>query len=139
MQLELNFPKDGDNLYPFFTVPITAGEAHEIEQVAEYISLDEFVRAELDKTYYLKVRGDSMSDADIFDGDLLIVQRCETANQGDIIIAEINGEFTVKQFKRQPVGLYLVPANAKFEPQKLRHKDTFRVWGKVTYILRKLH
>lgn len=139
MQLELNFPKEGDNLFPYLTVPIPAGTAHEIEQVADYISLDEFVRAELDNTYYLRVRGDSMNDADIFDGDLLVVMRCETARQGDIIIAEINGEFTVKKFKRQPVGLYLVPANANFEPQKLRHNDLFRVWGKVTFILRKLH
>lgn len=138
MTLQLHFPKESDNLYPIFSVPVSAGQAQEIEQTADWISLDEFVRSSIESTYYITVTGNSMVDIGIYHGDLLVVERREWAEKGDIVIAEINGEFTVKEFQRQPAGLYLVPANVNLLPQKIRHKDYFKVWGVVTHVLHKL-
>jgi DNA polymerase V len=137
MSLQLYFPKPSDTLYPFFTIPISAGTAQDIEQIVEWINLDQYVRRGGESTYYLRVYGDSMNDVGIFDGDLFVVERREFAENGDIVIAEINGEFTVKEYKREQNKLYLVPANGKYKTRQIKPKDEFNVWGVVTYIVHK--
>lgn len=137
MTLQLFFPKHSENLRPFFTIPLPAGSPQQIEQIVEWINIDEYVRAGAESTYYIRVYGDSMEDVGIFDGDLLIVNRTECAETGDIVIAEIAGEFTVKRFKRENRTLYLVPANQKYAKRQIKRKDDFAVWGVITYILHK--
>lgn len=138
MSLQLYFPKSSEKLFPFFTIPVAAGTAKEIEQIVEWINLDEFVRRGNQSTYYLRVVGDSMQDLQIFDGDLLVVERREFADNGDIVIAEINGEFTVKKYKHDRPYLFLVPGNGKYKPRQITKKDNFAVWGVVTHVLHKL-
>ena len=77
-------------------------------------------------------------EADVFSGDLLIVERTTQAKNGDIVIAEINGEFTVKKLKHEKPNLYLVPANPNYKPRQIKRKDSFAVWGVVTHVLRKV-
>lgn len=141
MNLQLFFPQSDGNLHPFFTIPISAGEAEGLEQIVEWIDLDEFVRRGDVPTYYLRVNGDSM-EADVYNGDLLVVERSESADAGDIVIAEINNEFTVKRLQRKiekrKTVLYLVPANPNYEPRQIRTKDDFAIWGVVTHIIRRV-
>ena len=137
MNLQLYFPKSTGELYPFFTIPVSAGTPQEIEQVVEWIDLDDYVRRGTEATYYLRVNGDSM-EADVFSGDLLVVERTVNAQTGDIVIAEINGEFTVKRLKHERPFLYLVPANPSYKPRKIKRKDNFAIWGVVTHIIRKV-
>lgn len=136
MKLELYFPKTNDKLTPFFTIPVSAGAARDVEQIVEWINLDEYVRRGTEPTYYLRVNGDSMQE-DIYHGDLLVVRRVECAEFGDIVIAEINGEFTVKTLKQQKQHLYLVPSNGKYKSRRINRNDSFAVWGIVDYIIRK--
>lgn len=137
MNLQLYFPKINGNLNPLFTIPIKAGAAQDIEQVVEWIDLDDYVRRGTEPTYYLRCDGDSM-EADVHSGDLLVVERSEIADTGDIVIAEINGEFTVKRLKREKRFLYLVPANPNYKPRQIGTTDDFSVWGIVTHIIRKV-
>ncbi len=138
MNLQLYFPKLHDNQSPMFTIPIPAGTAQQIEQIIEWINIDEYVRSGAHSTYYLRVYGDSMEEKGIFEGDLLVVERREYAETGDVVIAEINGEFTVKRFNRERKGLHLVPANDKYSKREIKPKDDFAVWGVVSHIIHKL-
>lgn len=137
MTLQLYFAKPSKNLRPFFTIPIPAGTPQQIEQIVEWINIDEYVRSGTESTYYLRVYGDSMEDVGIFDGDLLVVNRTESAATGDVVIAEIAGEFTVKRFEHNSRSLHLVPANQKYQKRQIKRQDNFAIWGVVTYILHK--
>lgn len=66
--------------------------------------------------YLLRVRGQSMRDAGILDGDLLAVQRCSEARNGQIVVARLGDEVTVKRFRRSPLGIELLPENPDFQP-----------------------
>ena len=67
-------------------------------------------------TYILEVDGNSMIDAHIADGDMVIAERTETARDGDIVIAEVDGEFTMKYFRKDGAKVWLEPANKDFKP-----------------------
>lgn len=90
------------------------------------------------RCYVLQVRGDSMIEEGIFDGDNVVIQHQETANNGDIVVALIdNGFATLKKFYREANGkIRLQPANEKMEPIIVNEKEV-KVQGKVTGIIRK--
>lgn len=88
--------------------------------------------------FMLQVRGDSMVDAGIFDGDYVVVRQQPTAENGDIVVAGIpDDEATVKTFTRNGDRVVLVPANERFEPMALR-PDEVTLYGKVVTVLRRL-
>jgi repressor LexA len=89
------------------------------------------------ETFALKVKGDSMVEDGIFDGDYVIVRGQETADNGDIICALIENEATLKRFHRQGNVVILKPANKKYDPITVS-KGEFRVLGKATGVIRKL-
>lgn len=80
------------------------------------INIDNYLIKKKDSTYIFEVDGDSMIDAHIADGDLVIAERTETAKDGDIVIAEVDGEFTLKYFKKEGSKVWLQPANKNFKP-----------------------
>lgn len=83
-------------------------------------------------TYFLRVSGDSMKDAGILDGDILVVDRSLPLQNNRIIIAELNGELTVKRFRQDRGQTYLVPENENFHPIQVQPSDAFSIWGIVT-------
>ncbi len=88
--------------------------------------------------FMLRVRGDSMVDAGILDGDLVVVRQQSDANNGEIVVAGIPGdEATVKTFRRQKGRIVLVPANARLEPMHFAPDDV-QIFGKVVTVMRKL-
>lgn len=92
-------------------------------------------------TFYARVVGVSMIDAGIDEGDILVIDRALTPRQGDIVVAFINGEFTVKyiDLSQQDFGkILLKPANDKFEPIIISDNDEFTVWGVVSKIIKNL-
>lgn len=92
-------------------------------------------------TFYARVVGVSMIDAGIDEGDILVIDRALTPRQGDIVVAFINGEFTVKyiDLSQQDFGkILLKPANDKFEPITISDNDEFTVWGVVSKIIKNL-
>lgn len=106
----------------------------------------DFVEARLDltellikhpaATFFVRASGNSMAGAGINPGDLLIIDRAPTPTNGAIILAVVDGEFTVKQLKRTRSGqLFLVAANPDYPPIRITEEMQFEVWGVVTHII----
>lgn len=115
---------------------IAAGKPRWEEEQAETILVDELLVANPQTTYFLQVSGDSMSDAGIVDGDLVIVDAARTAQNNDIVVAEVDGEWTVKQLRKQGENVTLLPANAKYQP--IQPQQELRLAGVVTAVVRTL-
>lgn len=115
---------------------IAAGKPRLEEEQAETILVDELLVANPQTTYFLQVSGDSMSDAGIVDGDLVIVDAARTAQNNDIVVAEVDGEWTVKQLRKQGENVTLLPANAKYKP--IQPQQELRLAGVVTAVVRTL-
>jgi repressor LexA len=102
----------------------------------ETISLGDFTRAK--NVFVLQVKGDSMVEDHILDGDYVLVEQSETANNGEIVVALVgNEEATLKRLFREPGGkIRLQPANAQMEPIVVAGRDV-KIQGRVIGILRK--
>lgn len=86
------------------------------EEVLETMSLDSYLIKHKESTYLLEVKGDSMIDEGIKEGDLVIVERRGDAKEGDIVIAEVDGGWTMKYYKKKGNQVYLMPANKNYKP-----------------------
>lgn len=93
-------------------------------------------------TFYARAVGDSMKGCGIDDGDLLVIDKAIDPQEGDIVVAYIDGEFTLKKVKLELDGscLWLIPANDEYPPIKVTDENDFIIWGVLTYnIKRQLH
>lgn len=114
------------------------------ENIEGYFHLDKtFIRGDgpawpAGRHFFLKVKGESMEDAGIRDGDLILVQKTEKAETGEIIVAYLEGEATVKYFSNRRGVIELCPANPSFSPIKITKEKypDFKVLGKVKAVLR---
>ena len=86
------------------------------EELGDTMDLDEFLIRNKEATYMLKVTGDSMLEAGLLPGDLVLVERRSDAKDGDIVIAQIDQGWTMKYFRKQGRKLWLEPANKKYKP-----------------------
>jgi DNA polymerase V len=86
-------------------------------------------------TFVIKVQGESMIEAFIPNNALLIVDKSIKPANNNIVVAIIDGEFTVKRFIKNSSGIMLIPANAKFKPIPITDEMDFRIWGTVTKII----
>lgn len=130
--------KDSQLKIPVLIQSVSAGMPQEIEQFAECIDLNElFTSSEV--CVLLRITGDSMEDVPIFNGDWVMLDRIRQPKPNDIIVAKINGNFTIKKFKLNDSfgkqGLYLVPANAKYQSKKITKQDECEICGVVTLII----
>lgn len=90
-------------------------------------------------TFYGRVDGDSMVDAGIDDGDIAVIDRSLEAQDGDIVVGYVNGEFTIKflDLKHKADGyIVLRPANKKYDPIRVDEYDEFEVWGVVVWTIK---
>ncbi len=101
------------------------------------ISLEKVLVKNKEATFYAKVSGESMKDAGLNDGDILVIDRSEEVKNNKIAICYVNGEFTVKRIKIEKDHIYLVPENKKYSPIKITEENEFIVWGIVTYVIKK--
>lgn len=86
------------------------------EELTDTMSIDEFLIDKKEATYILEVKGDSMIDEGIKEGDLVIVERKNDPKDGDIVIAEVDGGWTMKYYRKKGSQVYLEPANKKYKP-----------------------
>ncbi len=86
------------------------------EELHDTVNLDDYLINKKANTYMLEVDGDSMIDAHIADGDMVLVEKTDKAKDGDIVIADVDGEFTMKYFKKDGNKVWLEPANKDFKP-----------------------
>lgn len=92
-------------------------------------------------TFYARIEGDSMQDAGIFSGDLVVIDRSLMASDGDYVAAYIDGEFTVKEFRSDPSNAcaWLIPHNDKYRKIKVDEANSFIVWGVITHTIHAVH
>ena len=89
-------------------------------------------------TFCARVIGNSMVDAGINEGDLLIIDRSLTPHNGSIAVCFIDGDFTVKRLSVREEGVFLTPANADFPEMAVPEDSNFQVWGVVSHIIKKV-
>ena len=124
MALELPFADEG--VRAGFPSPAQSYMEHAIDLNRDLVHHPE-------STFYARVVGDSMIDADLHEGDILVVDRSVEAQDGDIAVCVVDGEFTVKRLSVKADGIVLVPANADYQPIRVGAADRFEVWGVGTY------
>jgi DNA polymerase V len=112
--------------------PTTAEEQSEIEKV----SLDRLLMRRKGRTFLLEVQGESMKDAGIFDGDLVVVERGREPLKGDIVVAQMGDEYTLKYFNVERGKPVLVPANKKFK-KIYPDPDSLRIEAVASAIVRR--
>lgn len=103
------------------------------------LDLNELLIDDPQATFYVRVKGDSMEGARIFDGDILVVDRSISAAPGLIVVAAVYGELVVKRLERTPDGLVLASAQEGYAPILLQEAEDCVVWGVVTGTVRVLH
>lgn len=105
------------------------------EELADTLSLDQLLIKNPSATFLLKVSGDSMSKAGILPGDMVIVDKGQTPKSGDIVIAEVDGQWTMKYLRKRGEGVTLIPANPNYKP--IKPKNELKIAGVVTAVVRK--
>ncbi len=105
------------------------------ESTLDTISLDEFLIPQKDASYMLRVKGDSMIDAGICEGDYVIVERTANPKIGEIVIAEIDGGFTMKYLRKEKDRYFLEPANRKYK--NIFPEEDMKVVAVVRSVIRK--
>ncbi|MGZ6291753.1 MAG: transcriptional repressor LexA [Syntrophales bacterium] len=107
------------------------------EELRDVISFDEYLIARPGASFLLTVSGDSMTGAGIMAGDLVIVEKDREPRSGDIVIAEVDGEWTIKYFRKEGRNTILEAANPKYKT--IRPKSQLRIGGIVAAVIRKYH
>ena len=124
---------------PLFSASVQAGFPSPAEDhIEQTLDLNKLLIQHRAATFFVRVQGASMQDAHIHSGDILIVDRALEPKDGQIVIAVVNGEFTVKRLQVRGDVLFLVAENPKYPPLKIDDPDTFQVWGSVTYVIHKM-
>ena len=107
------------------------------EELLDVMSFDEYLTPNKESSYILKVKGDSMIDACICEGDMVIVERRQTYKVGQIVVASINGEFTLKYLRKTARGYYLEPANKDFKAIYPKDGEILTIEAVATGVVRK--
>lgn len=121
---------------PLAGEPVAAGFPSPADDYIEKpLDLNDLMVRHPEATFFVRVKGDSMIDADIRSGDILVVDRAREAHDGCVAVAVVDGEFTVKQLRYRDGQVVLWPANRHFRPITITAEQDFQVWGVVTYVI----
>jgi repressor LexA len=107
------------------------------EELVDIITIDEFLISNKEATYMLTVSGDSMIDAGIHPGDTVLVERGRDPKEGDIVIAEVDGQWTMKYLQKENGKIILMPANKKYKP--IIPDQELNITAVVISVIRKYH
>jgi DNA polymerase V len=128
-----------DALIPYFEFGLNAGFPSPAQDYTELkIDLNKELIKNRDATFFAKVKGKSMQDAGLNEGDILVIDRSLEAENGKIAVCFLDGGFTVKRMKIEKGICWLMPENPEFEPIKVTKDNDFIIWGVVTYIIKAL-
>ncbi|EJL85168.1 translesion error-prone DNA polymerase V autoproteolytic subunit [Pantoea sp. GM01] len=122
--------------FPLFIERVPCGFPSPAQDyVEDRLDLNKLLVKHPSATYFVKVSGDSMCGVGISDGDLLVVDRSLTAKHGDIVVASVAGEFTVKELRTRPF-LQLMPHNSHYAPITFKNEEELAIFGIVTFTLK---
>jgi DNA polymerase V len=111
---------------------VSAGFPSPADDIHETFNIISHIVRHPTATFFMRVAGDSMTGAGIFDGDLLVVDRSIEAKSGDIVVAILDGEFTIKRFRCNGSTIELLPENAKYRKITMCEGMELEIWGVVT-------
>ena len=97
------------------------------------LNLNDYLVKHPSSTFYIYVKGDSMIGSGIYDGDLMVVDRSLEPQSNNVVVAVIDGEFTVKKIYKNKNQIYLLPDNKNYKPIHIKEGMDFQVWGIVTH------
>lgn len=123
---------------PVFSASVPAGKEKDRKTSLITLDLNSFLAPVPDDIFLVHVNGESMIDENIYDGDILIVNSREAARDGKIVIAALNGELAVKQYRILDDIPYLVSANKNFLPIEIKPFMEFQVQGVVKHVIHSL-
>jgi DNA polymerase V len=122
---------------PLYGCKVAAGFPSPADDYVEsYLDLNRYLIHHPAATFFVRASGDSMKNAGIHDGDLLIVDRSITATHGRIVIAAVNSELTVKRLSSISGKLKLLPENENYRPITITDNVDFYIWGVVIHTIR---
>ncbi|MBI9016094.1 MAG: translesion error-prone DNA polymerase V autoproteolytic subunit [Phycisphaerae bacterium] len=123
-------------LRPLFLSAVAAGFPSPAEEYIEgKLDLNKHLISNPASTYFVRVTGESMINAGIHPDDMLVVDRAVNAKDGDVVIACIDGELTVKTMRIKRGQIWLVPENKAYQQQKISDAMDFTVWGVVRHVI----
>ena len=123
-------------LIPIFTSRVQAGFPSPVDDhLEDTLDLNTHLIHHQEATFFVKAQGDSMIGAGIHQGDILIVDKSLTPKSGKIVIAVVDGEFTVKRLHKYKGNITLKAENSEFEDIKIRGTDELIIWGVVTSVI----
>jgi DNA polymerase V len=108
------------------------------DYIERRLSLDEHLIQHKESTFFMRVAGHSMRELGIYDGDLLIVDRSVPATHGCVVVAVVDGEFTVKQLLYTPQGKVLRAAHPDYPEVCIKPEQDFSIWGVVQWNVHKV-
>ena len=124
---------------PLFTVPVSAGFPSPAEDYIEgKLDLNKHLIKHPAATFFVKVTGNSMIDAGIHPGDILIVDRSIEPADNKVVIAVVNGDLTVKRIRVTRDRVFLMPENKDCKPLQIEAETGFEIWGVVTNVIHPL-
>lgn len=127
------------NCIPLYTHKVPAGFPSPADDYIETsLDLNEHLVQRPTSTFFVRVIGESMIGAGIFNNDLLVVDKSLEAKSGDIVLATVSGEFTLKRFIKKGRGIFLEPENPKFKAIKISKEMDFSIWGVAIHAIRNL-
>ncbi len=121
---------------PLFLSKIRAGFPSPADDFLDKkLDLNEFLIKHPSSTFFVKVKGDSMIKAGINSGDILVVDRSLEPKDKKIVVAVVNGEFTVKRIQKKSQKLFLISENDAYVPIEIKEGTDFEVWGVVIHVI----
>lgn len=123
---------------PLYLTPVQAGLPSPADDYIELsLDLNEHLLDDPQNTFCVRVQGNSMQGANIHPGDILVVDRSKPARNGKVVVAVVNGEFTVKRLSITDEGTYLMPEHPAYHPIPIGPDMDVQIWGVVTYTIHK--
>ena len=124
---------------PFYQSNVPAGFPSPAENFMDLdLSLQDYLVQNPSATFCVRVTGDSMKNAGISSGDVMIIDRALEPKNNTIVLAVLDGEFTVKRIQKKADELFLKPENKDFKAIQITEEMNFQVWGVVTHIIHKV-
>ena len=124
---------------PFYQSNVPAGFPSPAEDFMDLdLNLQAYLVQHPSATFCVRVTGDSMQNAGIFSGDVMVVDRALEPKNNTIVLAVLDGEFTVIRIQKRGGQLFLKPENETFKPIEITEEMDFKVWGVVTHIIHKV-
>ena len=125
-------------ILPLYTSKVSAGfPSPADDHVEQRLNPSDYLVENDTATFFVRVKGDSMIEAGIFDNDVLVIDRSRTQQIGDIVLAVLDGEFTVKTLGWSRKSVKLIPANRNYPVIEIKKGQSLEIWGVVTGSMRK--